>query len=187
MKLLLGVRPPTIASFFCIFFLCCFYLIPVFVFANKANMQRSLHHVRARAYSKILSEVPLRQPEHGQYRPKHVVHYTVIKYTYVTQLCLTTYHFPSFTHTMGMTQFLDCNHSFLFLMPVFCISEDFFRCCRVSVTGRKGYKLKQRDLKLHHIIQLYNSLFFRAIFSYSVILHYTSPHSACSLYTQEDF
>jgi len=25
----------------------------------------------------------------------------------VTQLCLTTYHFPSFTHTTGMTHFLD--------------------------------------------------------------------------------
>ena len=37
--------------------------------------------MRAHAYSKILSEVPLRQPEHGQYRPKHVVHYIVIKYT----------------------------------------------------------------------------------------------------------
>jgi len=30
----------------------------------------------------VRSEVPLRQPEDGQYRPKHVVvHYTVIKYT----------------------------------------------------------------------------------------------------------
>ena len=38
--------------------------------------------MRARAYSKFLSEVPLRQPEDGQYRPKHVVvHYIVIKYT----------------------------------------------------------------------------------------------------------
>ena len=38
--------------------------------------------MRAHAYSKILSEVPLRQPEDGHYRPKHVVvHYIVIKYT----------------------------------------------------------------------------------------------------------
>jgi hypothetical protein len=29
--------------------------------------------VRAHAYTKILSEVPLRQPEDGQYMPKHVV------------------------------------------------------------------------------------------------------------------
>jgi len=30
----------------------------------------------------VRSEVPLRQPEDGQYRPKHVVvHYIVIKYT----------------------------------------------------------------------------------------------------------
>ena len=36
--------------------------------------------MRAHAYSKILSS--LRQPEDGQYRPKHVVvHYIVIKYT----------------------------------------------------------------------------------------------------------
>jgi len=36
--------------------------------------------MRVHAYSKILS--PLRQPEDGQYRPKHVVvHYIVIKYT----------------------------------------------------------------------------------------------------------
>ena len=38
--------------------------------------------MRAHAYSKILSDVPLTQPEDGQYRPKHVVvHYIVIKYT----------------------------------------------------------------------------------------------------------
>jgi len=38
--------------------------------------------MRAHAYSKILSEVRLRQPEDGHYRPKHVVvHYVVIKYT----------------------------------------------------------------------------------------------------------
>ena len=36
----------------------------------------------AHAYSKILSEVPLRQREDGQYRPKHVVvHHIIIKYT----------------------------------------------------------------------------------------------------------
>ena len=35
----------------------------------------------------------LRQPEDGQYGPKHVVVYLVIKYTYVTQLCLTIYNF----------------------------------------------------------------------------------------------
>ena len=38
--------------------------------------------MRAHVYSKILSEVPLRQREDGQYRPKHVVvHYIFIKYT----------------------------------------------------------------------------------------------------------
>ena len=53
-----------------------------FVFANKVRMYRCLHNVRAHAYSNILSEVPLRQTEDGQYRPKHVaVHYIVIKYT----------------------------------------------------------------------------------------------------------
>jgi len=35
-----------------------------------------------------------RQPDDGQYRPKHVVvSITVIKYTSVTKLCLTTYLF----------------------------------------------------------------------------------------------
>ena len=37
--------------------------------------------------------VLLRQPEDGQYRPKHVVVHLAIKYTYVTQLCLTIYSF----------------------------------------------------------------------------------------------
>ena len=46
--------------------------------------------------------------------PKHVVvSITVIKYTSVTQLCLTTYYFSKFhthTHTTGMTHFQDlCN------------------------------------------------------------------------------
>jgi len=35
-----------------------------------------------RAHVTVRSEVPIRQPEDGQYRPKHVVvHYVVIKYT----------------------------------------------------------------------------------------------------------
>ena len=43
-------------------------------------MFRPVLHVRVHAYSKILSS--LRQPEDGQYRPKHVVvHYIVIKCT----------------------------------------------------------------------------------------------------------
>ena len=37
--------------------------------------------------------VLLRQPEDGQYGPKHVVVHLAIKYTYVTQLCLTIYNF----------------------------------------------------------------------------------------------
>ena len=35
----------------------------------------------------------LRQPEDGQYGPKHVVVHLAIKYAYVTQLCLTIYNF----------------------------------------------------------------------------------------------
>jgi hypothetical protein len=35
-----------------------------------------------------------------------------------------------------------CNHSFLLVMSVFYISDAIFQYCTVSVTGRKGYKLK---------------------------------------------
>ena len=38
----------------------------------------------------------LRQREDGQYGPKHVVAHLAIKYTNVTQLCLTTYSFQDF-------------------------------------------------------------------------------------------
>ena len=50
-----------------------------------------------------------RQPDDGQYRPKHiVVSITVIKYTSVIKLCLTAYLFlVSHTHKTGMTHFLD--------------------------------------------------------------------------------
>jgi len=85
-----------------------------FVFANKVRMYRCLHNVRAHAYSNILSEVPLRQTEDGQYRPKHVaVHYIVIKYT----SCDTDlFHYITFskfrTHKTSMTHFLDRGLSF---------------------------------------------------------------------------
>ena len=74
---------------------------------TQGNLRSYYKHVRAHAYSKILSSP--RQPEDGQYRPKHVVvHYIQSLNTpHVTQLCLTTCHFPSFTHIMGMTRFLD--------------------------------------------------------------------------------
>ena len=51
-------------------------------------MQRYLHHVRAHAYTKILSEVPLRQPEDGQYMPKHVVFFIIQSFNtpHVTQV-----------------------------------------------------------------------------------------------------
>ena len=62
----------------------------------------------AHAYSKILNEVLLRQPEDGQYRSKHVVvHYKVIKYTSCDTVVFDCIPFPSFTHTTGMTRFLD--------------------------------------------------------------------------------
>jgi len=37
--------------------------------------------------------VLLKQPDDGQYGPEHVVVHLAIKYTYVTQLCLTIYNF----------------------------------------------------------------------------------------------
>ena len=56
----------------------------------------------------VRSYVPLRQPEDGQYRPKHVVvHYIVIKYTSCDTIVFDCIQFPSFTHTTGMTHFLD--------------------------------------------------------------------------------
>ena len=39
----------------------------------------------------------LRQPEDGQYGPKHVVVHLAIKYAYVTELCLTIYNFQEFS------------------------------------------------------------------------------------------
>jgi len=36
------------------------------------------------------------QPENGQYGPKHVGVHLAIKYTYVTQLCLTIYNFQPY-------------------------------------------------------------------------------------------
>jgi len=51
-----------------------------FCFVNKA-LCRDLYTTCARMLI-VRSYVPLRQPEDGQYRPKHVVvHYIVIKYT----------------------------------------------------------------------------------------------------------
>ena len=41
------------------------------------------------ARTRLRAPVLLRQPEDGQYGPKHVVAHLAIKYTYVTQLCLT--------------------------------------------------------------------------------------------------
>ena len=43
--------------------------------------------------AKWTTTVLLRKPEDGQYGPKHVVVHLAIKYTYVTQLCLTIYNF----------------------------------------------------------------------------------------------
>ena len=53
--------------------------------------------------------VPLRQPEVGQHRPKHVVvHYIVIKYTSCDTVVSDYIQFSNFhTHTTGMTHFLD--------------------------------------------------------------------------------
>ena len=62
----------------------------------------------------VRSSVPLRQPEDGQYRPKHVVvHYIVIKYTSCDTVVFDYIQFSKFhthththTHTTGMTHFL---------------------------------------------------------------------------------
>ena len=77
-------------------------------------MQRSLHHVCARnAYSKILSQFSGGQPEDGQYGPKYVVTHFRIKYTSCDTVVFDYIHFPSFTHTTGMTHFLNLNFNLL--------------------------------------------------------------------------
>ena len=48
----------------------------------------------------------------------------------MTQFCLTTYHFPSFTHTTGMTHFLDLRKRLLKIkclsgFPLQLLSESF--------------------------------------------------------------
>ena len=51
------------------------------------------------AYSKILNQFSWRQPEGGQYKPKHVVvHYIVIKYTSCDTVVLDYIQFSNF-HT----------------------------------------------------------------------------------------
>ena len=74
---------------------------------------KSLHHVCVHACSKILSKIlqdlqDLRQPEDGQYRPKHVAaHYIVIKYTLSDMVVFDYIPFSKFhTYTTGMTLFL---------------------------------------------------------------------------------
>jgi len=64
------------------------------------------------AYSKILSQVSLRQPEDGQYGPKHVVVHLAIKYTYVTQLCLTIYNFQGELNSLrhSLVLLVNLNH-----------------------------------------------------------------------------
>ena len=62
-----------------------FYLVPVFVFLFLFLLIRPVRRDLYTTCARILivrSKVPLRQPEDGQYRPKHVVvHYIAIKYT----------------------------------------------------------------------------------------------------------
>ena len=65
---------------FCVVFIWFLFLI-LFLFLLIRPVFRELYTTCAHMLI-VRSQVPLRQPEDGQYRPKHVVvQYTIIKYT----------------------------------------------------------------------------------------------------------
>jgi len=114
----------------------------------------------------LSSYVPLRQPEDGQYRPKHVaVHYIAIKYTSYDTVVFDWIPFSKFhTHKTGMTQFLDSQYTFQTLLsvhlalifkwgkklPYYCGKQAYYRygIWYIQITSKKTSKVpEQMNLK----------------------------------------
>ena len=79
----------------------------------------------------VLTIFRLRQPEDGQYRPKHVVvHYIVIKYTSCDTVVFDYIQFSTFhTHTTGMTHFL------VHFVVSYCLISTYFAQQQLRTVG----------------------------------------------------